>query len=60
MQAYRVVFVREPTPLERLDVEATLSHSAEPEPKVFDLGTLLTLLKASVLRPLGAILRGEP
>ena len=31
LQAYRVVFVRKPDPEERVYVEATLTHSAEPK-----------------------------
>jgi len=42
LQAYRVVFVREPDHIERVEVEATLTHSAEPKLKqVNDLDKLL-------------------
>jgi hypothetical protein len=42
LQAYRVVFVRKPRPSDRFEVEATLSHSAEPKLKqIHDLDKLL-------------------
>lgn len=42
LQAYRVVFVRKPRPSDRFEIEATLSHSAEPKlQQINDLGNLL-------------------
>jgi hypothetical protein len=42
LSAYRVVFIRKPTPLDRIQVEATLSHSVETKSKqVHDLDKLL-------------------
>lgn len=59
LRGYRVVFLREPTPPERVSVEATLSHSSEPEPRIFNLNDMLKIMVSKSLRPLSKILRGE-
>lgn len=60
LRAYRVVFVREPTPEERCSVMATLSHSAEEEPKSFDLNSVLKIMGPRNLSPLSMIPRSDP
>lgn len=56
LKGYRAVFVREPTPEERTSIMATLAHSAEPDPKVFELHSMLGKASANKL---SQILRGE-
>jgi hypothetical protein len=61
LRAYRVVFIREPTPQERVSVEACLSHSAEEGQKSFNLQDMLARTgSVEGRRTLGAILRGKP
>lgn len=59
LKAYRVVFVREPTPEEYPVVMNTLGHSAEPEPQAVKLEDVFRIMGTKNLAPLAKILRGK-